>query len=285
MADTCPRDWFAYLEDEVTLNRSRELQRHLHGCGRCRARLEQDRRLLQTLARSDQRLVDRDLLPAIHHRLADRPAGPRPARRRLAVWVGAAAAGAAGLVLIWALAGSSAGPAGPDHRQRPPTAETQVRVKGTGGAVQADRLVGLQVYRLPVGAEPLRLKDGLQPDDHALFAYANLASKPYTHLMILAVDAAGAIHWYYPAYLEPDSDPASIPIRGHVGAVPLPEKVRHDFAPGRLCIVGLFSREPLRVSQVEGMIRTMRATGSWSCGQRLPIAGSGQHAIETRVWQ
>ncbi len=286
MPATCPQDWFAYLEDEVTLNRSRELQRHLHGCDRCRAHLEQDRRLLQALARSDQRLADRDLLPAIRKRLAAERADPLPPRRRSVVWVGAAAAAVAGVVLIWMLFSTGAGPAGPDHPQRSTAAEPGVRIKGAGGvdpADQADRLVGLQVYRLPPGGEPRRLTEGLQDDDHALFAYTNLASKPYSHLMILAVDAAGAIHWYYPAYLEPADEPASVPIRAHVSPAPLPEKVRHEFAPGRLCIIGLFTRAPLRVAQVEAMIRSLRAAGGWSCGQRLPIADSGQHAIETRV--
>jgi hypothetical protein len=288
MPDTCPRDWFAYLEDEVTLNRSRELQQHLHGCDRCRAHLEQDRRLLRSLAQPDQRLVDRDLLPAIHRRLAAAQAEPPPARRRSAVRVGlaAAAAAVAGVVIVCTLVGTGAGPAGPKQPQPAATAEPEVRVKGAGGIgqpEQPDRLVGLQVYRLPPGGEPRRLTRGLQPGDHALFAYTNLASRPYSHLMILAVDAAGAIHWYYPAYLEPADDPTSIPIRARVSAAPLPEKIRHDFAPGRLCIVGLFTRTPLRVSQVEAVIRELRAAGGWSCGRRLPIADSGQHAIETRV--
>jgi hypothetical protein len=95
--------------------------------------------------------------------------------------------------------------------------------------------------------------------------------------MILARDASGRVHWFYPAYTGKGTDPRSIPVGGNVSGAELFEKVRHDFAPGPLWIYGLFTRKPLRVSEVEALVQGLEP------GERIPLDGSAQHIQKTVV--
>lgn len=86
-----------------------------------------------------------------------------------------------------------------------------------------------------------------QADRPFAFAYTNLASSPYTHLAIVGRDAAGRVHWFHPAYTDPDNPPRSPAIDSGRVDVELAELVYVNVAPGPIEICGLFTETPLDV--------------------------------------
>ena len=73
--------------------------------------------------------------------------------------------------------------------------------------------------------------------------------------MIFAIDASRQVRWFYPAYQRADSDPESISIKGGKAAITLPDVIRHDFAVGPLTMYAVFTHAPLRVLDLEAMVR------------------------------
>jgi len=71
--------------------------------------------------------------------------------------------------------------------------------------------------------------------------------------MIFAVDGSGQVRWFYPAYQQAGTNPASISIQANAN-VPLAEVVRHPFAAGPAAFQALFSRRPLHVEEVEAWL-------------------------------
>jgi hypothetical protein len=124
---------------------------------------------------------------------------------------------------------------------------------GAGAAGAPERWAGISAYRVAGGRAPERLGGRISPDDGLLFTYTNLGPRPFTHLMIFAVDASGQVRWFHPAYQEAGTNPASIPIQTNAN-VPLAEVVSHPFAPGPAVVHALFSRRPVHVREVEAWI-------------------------------
>jgi hypothetical protein len=93
----------------------------------------------------------------------------------------------------------------------------------------------------------------IHQDDGILIAYSNPGAElPY--LMVFAVDAQGAVHWYYPAYEQPGQNPSAPAIRTRALGVELGEEIRHALPVGPLRMVTLFLRRPLRVKEVEDVV-------------------------------
>src|SRR5690606_27654335 len=100
--------------------------------------------------------------------------------------------------------------------------------------------------------QPARVAGHMRKGDGLLFSFDNLGPAPFAYLMIFAVDGAGEVYWFHPAYEDAGTDPRSIAVSGQGGsAVELPDLVHHDVPAGRLAIYGLFTRAPVRVSTVE----------------------------------
>ena len=263
MNDISSQELFLYLEGEVTKRRAAEIDEHLGACRDCRERLENRRGMLESLAEADEELKGLDLVPGVRKLIeqGDRPAKPRRKLPAVSVRIGLLVA-LAGAVALWFA-----------------TAEKdEFRIKSAGEAVyEQDRWVGLQAFRLGEADKPDPLSGTLSRGEFLLFAYTNQGEKPYPYMMILAVDAAGRVHWFYPAYTSETADPRSIPIGGNVTGAELFEKIRHDFTPGPLWIYGLFTRKPLRVSEAEALIKGLEP------GERIPLKDSAQHIQKTVV--
>lgn len=93
----------------------------------------------------------------------------------------------------------------------------------------------------------------IHADDGILVAYSNPGAE-LSYLMVFAVDAQGAVHWYYPAYEHPGDNPAAPAIRTRALGVELGEEIRHALPVGPLRMVALFLRRPLRVNAVEDVV-------------------------------
>jgi hypothetical protein len=112
----------------------------------------------------------------------------------------------------------------------------------------------------------------IHADDGILIAYSNPGTElPY--LMVFAVVAQGAVHWYYPAYEQPGQNPGAPAIRTRALGVELGEEIRHALPVGPLRMVALFLRQPLRVEEVEGMVSEAWRSrgGSVTALETLPI--------------
>jgi hypothetical protein len=264
MNDISSLELFSYLEGEVTKRRAAEIDEHLAACRACRERLSSRREMLGMLAEPDEELEGLDLVAGVRRLIEEQGNKPVEPRRKIpavSVRIGLLVA-LAGAVALWFATEE----------------QDEFRIKSAGPAVhQQDRFVGLQAFRLGEGDRPDPLSDRLGRGDFLLFAYTNQGEKPFPYMMILAVDARRRVHWFYPAYTREGSDPRSIPIGGNVSGAELFEKIRQDFAPGPLWIYGLFTRKPLRVSEVEAMVQGLDP------GQRIPVEDSAQHILATAV--
>jgi hypothetical protein len=220
--------------------------------------------MLESLAEPDEELEGLDLVPDVRKLIevkGDQPAKPHRKLPAVSVRIGILVM-LAGAVALWFA-----------------TAEKdEFRIKSAGETVfEQDRWVGLKAFRVGEDEKPDPLASRMSRGDYLLFAYTNQGDKPYPYMMILAVDAAGRVHWFYPAYTSEGTSPRSIPIGGNVSGAELFEKIRHDFAPGPLWIYGLFTRKPLQVSEVEALFKRLKP------GERIPLEDSAQHIQKTVV--
>ena len=163
---------------------------------------------------------------------------------------------AAGLALTWVGLGSDT---------------DEARRKGSGQPT-GDMWAGVQVYRLPVGGQPVPLEKELDASDNLLFAYTNAGPEPFTHLMIFGVGATGEVFWYSPGWLHEGEDPAAIPIQASATPVELHERISQPLPAGRFVLHAVFTRRPLRVSEVERLLAG-RAPG---LDEPLPLPDTAQ---------
>jgi hypothetical protein len=282
--DLSDKTLLAYLEGEVTQSEAAAIDAALADAPSDQRRLERLREMLGHLAGAPDELDRIDLVPAVRGAIGAMPA---PAPRRRQTWPLLAMAAvmllaATGLVANQ-LAGSGAGQDGAD----------EFRAKAAGehtAAAENDRWVGVTAYRVPADApaeaQPWQLGERMRRGDGLLFSFDNLGPTPFDYLMIFAVDSAGEVYWFYPAYEQADADPGSIAIRGRgQRAVELPDLIRHAFPAGSLAIYGVFTRVPLQVSRVEEAIAALVRAGAWSASQppRLAIPDAGQEVVPVKV--
>jgi hypothetical protein len=250
-----------YIQGEMTRSESEETERLIADSRRAQERVAELRSLMDELARPPSWAGSVDLVPDLRERIA-RGDAPRPAARRLTRWF----VGGGGLATAAAVIAFLAWPA---------PQEEGFRRKG-GAVVDADRWVGIQAARPGAGGTAEMVTPGGHIGRGELqISYTNLGPEPYAFLMVFAIDAAGQVLWFYPAYERAGTDPAAIPIDAAAERL-LPDIVEHAPAPGRLVLCGLFLRRQLSVGQVEAALAA-RAPGP---GQRLPFPETGQHCVD-----
>jgi hypothetical protein len=205
----------------------RRMWRHLPGCERCQARYRA-RTLLESLETdADRRARDR-LGRALF--VAARP-------RR--VVLGVALVAAAALVLMVALPRNQFSPRGGEVESQVPHAT-------------------LSIVRLLPGGTPERVGSVVHAGDSLAFTYLNPPAVAATHLMVFALTDAGQVFWFWPAWRDPTSDPAALPIASGEAAQELAEAVRHPLGPGPLTVHALFARRPYHVHEIEAAVAAHR---------------------------
>ncbi|MEQ9498813.1 MAG: zf-HC2 domain-containing protein [Deltaproteobacteria bacterium] len=245
-------EWERYLEGELTQSRAAELERHAETCADCAESLEETRAFFATLRDAPERLLRTDLVPQVMERI-EAPV-PRQTRR----WVLAPLAAAA--VIAVALL--------------PTSDSSEFRAKSSA-TDRADDWVGLTAYVMDSGGPPQPVDGAVAPDQALAFLYRNIGARPFEYLMIFAVSGSGEVYWYYPAYDDASTNPASVRIEA--GAVELPDRVTHELEPGPLHVYGLFTYAPRTVREIEALV------GSVEPGERLPVEGAGQHHLRVEV--
>lgn len=234
---------FALVDGGVPPNQEPPMRAHLAGCATCREALASIETLVGDLGHEESGDVDAHVAKVMAEVAAPRPiTAPAPDRKRLVAFGLAAVALAA--AVLFAVTGLQDRPRGSER-------ETMAARGGGSDRTSLVRNVGVRLY---VGdSTPVALRDGDEVASDTAYAGAhnNLGSAP-AHVMVFAVDSAKTIHWLYPAYLETDTDPASVLVAQSEAEQGFPTSVvLASPAPGRMRIVTLITREPHRVSEIE----------------------------------
>jgi len=160
---------------------------------------------------------------------------PAPAPRR-ARWPALAVALAAAAVLLLCL--------------RPRVDDVHVTARG-GTSSDLARLVGIELYALGGELVPLAPGSAVAPDT-AYVAAVRHAGRAPAFALVFAIDSAGDVHWLYPAFTDPASDPLALALPPSPAPVLLAEALVLDApAPGPLTLCALVTPLPLRVSEIE----------------------------------
>lgn len=102
--------------------------------------------------------------------------------------------------------------------------------------------------------------DTLRADDGLAVRVTNLEAGAPVYLLAFAVDAAGATHWLYPAYLDAATDPAAVVVEPGARQKLLGEVTAlTDVAPGPVRLVTVLSFEARRVKDVERLLAGTRS--------------------------
>ncbi|HET7542632.1 MAG TPA: hypothetical protein VFK05_22330 [Polyangiaceae bacterium] len=258
----------AHLEDEVTPSERAAIEAELRESASARRTLEQLRNLKELLAAPAPNLENMDLAARVRVavRKEQKAPPPPPRARRLAAFLLGGLAACIGCALFFS------------HRQ---PEFSEFRAKGDDSPLlEGRRWAGIQVHRLGERDNVEPLGATLSRNDGLLFSYTNLGQKPFDYLMIFGADAAGEVHWFYPAYESTAQNPVSIAIAHGRANAPLGELVQQDLAEGPLVLYALFTKQPLSVLEVEAWLKK---DGQHT--DHAPVAGAVLQRIDTRVVQ
>jgi hypothetical protein len=229
---------------ELTLNQVRSMDEHVAVCVFCARDRDQIRRLTADLARAPQPIEGAEFVARVMvARSHEDTATARP-RRRFQFPLLAVAA----LVLV--AAGSVKLMADRSGARESWTARGQAgKTKVPVNAPAAEVLVMREGKLVPLSGRSLASADAFA------VRYLNPTSRTQ-YLAAFAVDAAGAVHWIFPAYLDAAADPTSIPLAPAtderlLSQVVAPEKP----ASGPMRVFTLISPEPTSVKRIESALR------------------------------
>jgi hypothetical protein len=254
----------AYLDGELSADDAVAIERATLERGEDRRRLERLRLVREALVAPVPELEARDLAGAVRELSARWAPAPRVSRlQSLLRWAASPRVGvfAVAAAMVLGVGGSFAWLEG-DRLPETAAERDEGFTAKAGVPGSATRWAGAQVYRLAAGGAPERLRETLSPGDGLLFSYTNLGAEPFAYLMLFGVDAAGRVHWFYPA-VEAGETATSIPIATGRAEVPLPELIRPELAEGPLVLYSVFTRAPLDAASVEAWL------------ERHPEGGSG----------
>jgi hypothetical protein len=241
----CPDEERILLDElgELKVHDSRALAEHAAACPVCRPRRESLRILLRDLAEAGRELPEDGgafrarLQAALSAPVPGPPATASMPRRRLGL--AATVAAAAGLALVPAVLllrtqRSADGPRGSFAARGPAPTATRAEVL----LVRTRKL--LEVAGQAIG-----------PSD-ALAVRVGNGSDRDLYLLAFGRDAAGEVHWFFPAYRDLDSDPAAVRIDRRSPPRVLEELVLPEQpAAGPLRLATVLAPGALTVKQVE----------------------------------
>ncbi|HVZ34957.1 MAG TPA: hypothetical protein VG963_21165 [Polyangiaceae bacterium] len=282
----------AGLLGELSVNQASELERHRTVCSRCRAlwraheQLLADLRAAPPLSRAQDEFVAQVLArceesppqradPALGAPAQEAPARPMMGPDRLSSttrrWAWSLALAAAlGLCVV-----------APWRAHEPPgDAGARIAARGAQGratsAPRTQRTPSAELWFVRDGVFAPLVGARLRAGDGLAVRCSNPDGEP-VRLAVFALDAQSEVHWIYPAYVDPDSNPESISIAPRVLDRMLGEVVEPDApAVGPFRVFAVFSRAPIAVRTVEAHRRELSAA-------ELPAFLAGAHVQQWSV--
>ncbi|HYV44466.1 MAG TPA: zf-HC2 domain-containing protein [Myxococcaceae bacterium] len=230
-----PETLAALLDGELTKNQADAVREHAAGCASCRAQEAHLQKLTSALSRLELP-ADEAFVQSVAAKL-HRPSARRPIRFAAP----AAALAAALIAAVWVT--------------RAPPEPTP---RGIANPTGPGRHLGFEAFVHPgsraQAKRPLHEGDSLSPGDGLSFLLYN-RSHQESRFLLFAVDSEGTVHWFYPAYLAPGTDPTSPVLGAAPEVVSLSEGVTPDHpAAGAFQVVAVFAPEELRVQRVEQLL-------------------------------
>lgn len=255
----CPsEDTLARLLDEqLSVDESRRIHRHLRECTVCSRRAKAMEALIAELASPVKPKAPADeFVDSVMGRLSQQK--PRLTRRASFLAAAACLALLAGAVFLTMY---SLRPSRPRiaYPSRDPG-----RFQARGRSTEAlSALVGAEPYIVSSRSWRRLMPDGrLAADEGFAFKVTNLLRR-HVFLMAFGLDSRGQVHWFYPAYLDERQNPAAVRIEPGVVDQALPEAVRPESCPeGRLRIAVLFSLRRRTVKEVEYSLKGFNSEDS-----------------------
>ncbi|HET9551522.1 MAG TPA: hypothetical protein VFP50_01005 [Anaeromyxobacteraceae bacterium] len=236
------------LVGQLTEHRAAEVRAHLTDCPSCQAEQRAQLTLVDYLAAPIEEFPSADLQTRLEARIdQDATSGSDRRTRRSGRWA-LAASGVAALAAAVALV------AVPALR----AARQEVFLARGATTAWADR-IGVELHL--VTDPPRRLDPGtvLSPSAGLMGSYRNLGAAP-AYLLAFAIDARGEVHWLYPAYTTPGTDPESVRLQGQTAGAAFADSVELERpAAGPLRCVFVVTQAPLHVSAVEALPPAERA--------------------------
>ena len=147
------------------------------------------------------------------------------------------------------------------------SAQPRHEIAARGSAIEGAESLEVAVFRVKGERESMRVNEVVSPNDELAFAYRNELGKAF--LMIFAVDGAGRVAWYHPAWTDPADSPTAVPITKQVGFKELPEAVRHPLQGPSLTVHALFLDKALDVRAVEARAAHGEFTADLDAGEIL----------------
>lgn len=261
-----------FADGELPVNEARALEAHLAGCPTCRREHERLRAVLDGVGAPTLSKVDGDAFArGVMRRLDEPPArepwwsalvrGPRWAPLALAAVVLVVVV-AVPLVKRTVSDDAASGDLG--DRERAGAPRIQARgAKNTSLARRASADILVVRGKAVRGAEPSSAREALRPGDGLAVRYTNLVTDENVYLMAFALDAGGAVHWLYPAYLDEREDPAAVRLEPAARDKLLGEVTAlTGVAPGPVRLVTVLASQARHVKEVERLLAGAAATGS-----------------------
>lgn len=245
MTAACPGtdELFLLLDGELTENRALRVREHVAECTVCRAEVESLHRLVRDVSAPVEPLPG--ALERVMARLDESaPASRGPWRPAWGAVLGVVAV--AGAVVL--------GPAVARHHDHDRASSFTAR--GSADRSLA-RDVGVTLHRHTTRLELLAPGAEVTDDTAYAVSFRNLGPGGSAQLTVFAQDAAGEVHWIEPVWLDPSSDPGSVPLpHSDVESAPRSSVVLERPAAGELRIFSVVTAEPVHVSEVEKLAST-----------------------------
>jgi hypothetical protein len=132
--------------------------------------------------------------------------------------------------------------------------EGDFQMRGRAAESTLERRTGISLYAPFAQRRPLREGALLSAETAITATYRNLEEKRPIYLLVFCVDAAGEIHWLYPAYTERNSDPEAIKLPFSPAETALPDSVvLENPALGKMRVFSIITPHPLHVSAIESL--------------------------------
>ena len=134
------------------------------------------------------------------------------------------------------------------------------------------RLAGITLFALDGELRPLAAGSRVTTATAYVAAYRNAGRAP-AYALVFALDAAGDVHWLYPAFTDAATDPAAIALAPAPAPTLLADTVVLDEpAPGPLVLCSLVTAAPLHVSDIERMPHALAALRArWPDLDAVPV--------------
>jgi len=121
------------------------------------------------------------------------------------------------------------------------------------------RLAGITLFALDGELRPLAAGSRVTAGTAYVAAYRNAGRAP-AYALVFALDAAGDVHWLYPAFTDAATDPTAIVLAPTpVPALLADAVVLEQPARGPLLLVAIVTAAPVHVSDIERMQHSLAA--------------------------